>query len=170
MGQRCGTDKSNKDIDDKEAPVQKSSVEEVEDGEIINKENIEMAEDIAEMEMNFDGKKHMLDDTGSYLDISLYTCEPVTLQWNQPAQQVFISGTFNEWKQNIKLEKSGDIFKSTIDAPTTGDHAYKFIVDGKWCHDDNLEKVEDGFGGYNNVFHLPNKNNISLDDEGFIDT
>lgn len=47
--------------------------------------------------------------------------------------QVFISGTFTEWK-TIPMVKSHGDFVTIIDLPE-GEHQYKYFVDGEWRHD-----------------------------------
>lgn len=35
-----------------------------------------------------------------------------------------------------------------------GNYSYKFIVDGKWVWQDDADKKEDGFGGFNNILEV----------------
>lgn len=50
--------------------------------------------------------------------------------------QVYISGTFTEWKTLPMVKSHGD-FVTIIDLPE-GEHQYKFFVDGEWKHDPEL--------------------------------
>lgn len=47
--------------------------------------------------------------------------------------QVFISGTFTDWK-TIPMVKSHGDFVTIIDLPE-GEHQYKYFVDGEWRND-----------------------------------
>ena len=41
-----------------------------------------------------------------------------------PANEVFVTGDFDDWKKTIQLEKENGVFKKTVDLPT-GKHQYK---------------------------------------------
>lgn len=50
------------------------------------------------------------------------------------AQQVFVAGTFNEWKPDaapLVRDKAGN-WLGSLKLPS-GHHEFKFIVDGQWC-------------------------------------
>lgn len=66
--------------------------------------------------------------------------------------QIFISGTFNNWStmQN-PMQKTRNGWITGI-ALQPGKYLYKYIVDGKWLHDqENALAMADGQGGYNSV-------------------
>ena len=48
--------------------------------------------------------------------------------WNNyrphPAEEVYVTGTFDNWSKSEKLEKVGDIFQKTVTLPNTGDKIY----------------------------------------------
>ena len=50
------------------------------------------------------------------------------------AQQVFLAGTFNEWKPDATPMDKGEDGKWTasLDLPA-GRHEFKFVVDDEWC-------------------------------------
>ncbi|KAF2260041.1 hypothetical protein CC78DRAFT_40360 [Lojkania enalia] len=73
-----------------------------------------------------------------------------TFTWEHGGDEVVVTGTFDAWKQTVKLEKQDGVFKKTVEIPKSG-HQYKFIVDGVWKHNDAAPKEDDGNGGYNNV-------------------
>ncbi|CAI4221542.1 unnamed protein product [Auanema sp. JU1783] len=78
---------------------------------------------------------------------------PVVFKWpftatNQP-NRVYISGSWDNWKQRIPLVKSTNDF-STILELVPGQHEYKFMVDSKWVIDDQSPKLNNGLGGENN--------------------
>lgn len=61
---------------------------------------------------------------------------PTVFKWDGGGRQVYISGTFSEWKSLPMVRSHGD-FVTIIDLPE-GDHQYKFCVDGEWRHDPKL--------------------------------
>ncbi|MFO7914071.1 MAG: alpha-amylase family glycosyl hydrolase [Candidatus Krumholzibacteriales bacterium] len=69
-------------------------------------------------------------------------------------QDVFLAGTFNEWKEakTRMTDDDGDgTYEVTLLLPP-GRYQYKFVVDGKWTTDENAEAfADDGFGGRNSV-------------------
>lgn len=57
-----------------------------------------------------------------------------------PGLEVYVAGTFNEWKPNERKlrEKKGSYITRLLLSP--GRHEYKFIINGQWhidpeCHD-----------------------------------
>lgn len=61
---------------------------------------------------------------------------PTVFKWDGGGKQVYISGTFSNWKTLPMVRSHGD-FVTIIDLPE-GDHEYKFCVDGEWKHDPKL--------------------------------
>ena len=51
-------------------------------------------------------------------------------------QQVFLVGTFSEWKDKVAMAKNNGEFVTIVDL-AEGEHQYKFVVDGNWEHDPN---------------------------------
>jgi hypothetical protein len=41
------------------------------------------------------------------------------------AKEVFVTGTFDDWTQSVKLEKKGDIFEKTVELPADKKVLYK---------------------------------------------
>ncbi|XP_057306942.1 5'-AMP-activated protein kinase subunit beta-1-like isoform X3 [Hydractinia symbiolongicarpus] len=76
--------------------------------------------------------------------------KPVTLKWEHGGKDVFVAGSFNEWKLDIKLKKKKGVHEVTLDLPP-GTHEYKYHIDGKWIHNDKQKTVNDDYGGSNNV-------------------
>ncbi|KAG7306217.1 hypothetical protein JYU34_008820 [Plutella xylostella] len=73
---------------------------------------------------------------------------PTVFKWEGGGKQVFISGTFTEWK-TIPMVKSHGDFVTIIDLPE-GEHQYKYFVDGEWRHDPT-KLVDNGMGSKNNM-------------------
>ncbi|ARN55804.1 glycogen-binding domain-containing protein [Sedimentisphaera salicampi] len=71
-----------------------------------------------------------------------------------PGSEVYVAGSFNDWKENAKKLKDQDgegHFKATAMIPL-GTHEYKFKVSGKWCIDPNNPNISKNcHGTLNNV-------------------
>ncbi|XP_058121077.1 5'-AMP-activated protein kinase subunit beta-1 isoform X1 [Anopheles ziemanni] len=74
---------------------------------------------------------------------------PTVFKWDGGGKQVYISGTFSEWKALPMVKSHGD-FVTIVNIPE-GDHQYKFLVDGEWKHDPKLKNVENDTGITNNL-------------------
>ena len=65
------------------------------------------------------------------------------------AKQVFVAGTFNDWKPDeLKMRrrtKGQDVFFRVLDLPP-GTHEYKFVVDGEWQLDAHAPSAPNEFG------------------------
>ena len=75
----------------------------------------------------------------------------IKFSWNNLAKEVLLSGSFDKWEQKIKLNKIKDNMHEISLSLTSGIYQFKFIVDGEWHFDPNLETTSDGCGGLNNV-------------------
>ncbi|OCL10000.1 carbohydrate-binding module family 48 protein [Glonium stellatum] len=73
-----------------------------------------------------------------------------TFRWEHPANEVFVTGTFDDWAKSIQLEKKDDVFTKTVELPKEKVQ-YKFVVDGKWVTNDTAPGEEDGHNNYNNI-------------------
>ncbi|KAI0540508.1 hypothetical protein GGR58DRAFT_522024 [Xylaria digitata] len=71
---------------------------------------------------------------------------------DHPATEVYVTGTFDDWKKTEKLEKTGDSFeKKVVLADISSKIFYKFVVDGEWIIDHTAPKEADENGNENNV-------------------
>ena len=77
---------------------------------------------------------------------------PCVFKWSQPAEEVYIAGTFSNW-QRIPLSKSTEDFNTIVEL-SEGTHEYKFYVDGAWRQDPDVRAVADPYGGLNNVIEV----------------
>lgn len=79
------------------------------------------------------------------------------------AQQVFVAGTFNEWKPDatpLVRDEAGN-WRASLPLPP-GHHEFKFIVDGQWCCEPGCEHEYSGcpkccaneFGTMNRVLEV----------------
>ncbi|KAJ9156155.1 Signal transduction protein MDG1 [Pleurostoma richardsiae] len=75
-----------------------------------------------------------------------------TFKWPHAAQEVYVTGTFDNWAKTEKLEKAGDIFEKTVTLPDASEKIYyKFVVDGNWTTDHTAPQEKDHEGNENNV-------------------
>ncbi|CAH2076541.1 unnamed protein product, partial [Iphiclides podalirius] len=74
---------------------------------------------------------------------------PTVFKWEGGGKQVYISGTFTDWK-TIPMVKSHGDFVTIIDLPE-GEHQYKYFVDGEWRHDPTVKVVDNEMGSKNNL-------------------
>ncbi|KAJ3135801.1 hypothetical protein HK100_002294, partial [Physocladia obscura] len=71
---------------------------------------------------------------------------PVMVSWSGGGRTVHITGTFNNWKQKIRLTKSKTDFSTVIDMPAGETHRFKFIVDDEWKCSEDLPIASDAEG------------------------
>ncbi|XP_054154253.1 5'-AMP-activated protein kinase subunit beta-1-like isoform X1 [Oppia nitens] len=74
---------------------------------------------------------------------------PTVFKWEGGGKEVFITGTFSDWKP-IKMCHSHGDFVAIIDVPE-GTHNYKFVVDGQEVVDEKISVDEDK---QNNVINI----------------
>ncbi|THW71904.1 hypothetical protein D6D19_06983 [Aureobasidium pullulans] len=71
---------------------------------------------------------------------------------DHPAQEVYVTGDFDNWSKSIKLNKNGDSFHKTVTIPGEEHRVhYKFVVDGQWTTDWTAKQETDSSGNVNNV-------------------
>ncbi|KAL2758154.1 carbohydrate-binding module family 48 protein [Sodiomyces alcalophilus JCM 7366] len=71
--------------------------------------------------------------------------------WNHPAEEVYVTGTFDNWTKSEKLDKVGDTFQKTVILPDTSKKLYyKFVVDHNWTTDHTAPQEPDEEGNINN--------------------
>lgn len=73
-----------------------------------------------------------------------------TFTWEHDANDVYVTGTFDDWKKTVELHKDGAVFKKTVDLPKSKTQ-YKFVVNGNWCINESAPKEDDGHGIVNNI-------------------
>jgi hypothetical protein len=74
---------------------------------------------------------------------------------NNCAQQISLSGSFNNWAQDVLLLEPGSdgMWKIEIPLLPKGNYKYKFFIDDKmWVEDvDNPNREPDGINGWNSI-------------------
>ncbi|KAF2163832.1 carbohydrate-binding module family 48 protein [Zasmidium cellare ATCC 36951] len=77
-----------------------------------------------------------------------------TFRWEHPAEEVYVTGTFDDWSKTVQLDKKDTIFEKTVNLkPTTEKILYKFVADGDWKHDHTGKIETDDKGNVNNVLY-----------------
>ncbi len=76
----------------------------------------------------------------------------------KPVESVYLTGVFNNWNPAGRKMTGPDatgFYSGEIELPS-GEHLYKFVVEGEhWFHDPlNPNKVDDGHQGFNSVLRL----------------
>ncbi|KAJ3073450.1 Protein kinase, AMP-activated, beta [Podochytrium sp. JEL0797] len=79
---------------------------------------------------------------------------PVMVSWTGGGRVVHITGTFNNWKQKIRLTKSKSDFSTVIDMPAGDTHRFKFIVDDEWKCSEDLPIASDSEGNLVNYLEV----------------
>ncbi|TGO85750.1 hypothetical protein BPOR_0367g00020 [Botrytis porri] len=73
-------------------------------------------------------------------------------KWEHPAEEVYVTGTFDNWSKSEKLVKTGDVFSKDVQLANAGEKIYyKFVVDGNWVTDHTAPQENDASGNLNNV-------------------
>lgn len=80
---------------------------------------------------------------------------PTVFRWEHGGNQVYITGTFNNWSRKVPMHRSGNDFVYIQSLPT-GKHAYKFVVDDEWRFAPDQPTVADTAGNINNMIDLAN--------------
>ncbi|CAG8442650.1 6769_t:CDS:2 [Ambispora gerdemannii] len=78
---------------------------------------------------------------------------PTIITWSQGGNNVFVTGSFNNWNKNIRLCKSSNDFTTVISLPS-GTHKLKFIVDDEWKCSNDLEIATDPDGNLVNYVEV----------------
>ncbi|KAI8718626.1 AMPK1-CBM domain-containing protein [Fusarium sp. LHS14.1] len=77
-----------------------------------------------------------------------------TFKWEHPADEVYVTGTFDDWTKSVKLEKTGDVFSKTVDLKDASSKIYyKFVVDGNWVINQSAANEPDTQGNVNNFLN-----------------
>ncbi|KAK7060264.1 Cruciform DNA binding protein [Paramarasmius palmivorus] len=80
------------------------------------------------------------------------------LEWpHGGANNVIVTGSFDQWSSSTRLTKQGSTFKGAVSVPWNSKVVYKFIVDGQWLVNDREPTEWDNAGNLNNVYFSPEK-------------
>jgi len=89
---------------------------------------------------------------------------PVVFTWNHGGQTVQLAASFNGWREQIPMVRSGNEFHVVQELPR-GIHQYKFIVDDQWRFAPDQPKTQDTDGNMNNILDIVNYQRWKLDEE-----
>ncbi|KAG0198725.1 galactose metabolism- protein [Mortierella sp. GBA30] len=92
---------------------------------------------------------------------------PTIITWSQGGTNVYVTGTFNNWKQKVRLNKSTSDFSTILNLPP-GTHRIKFIVDDEWKCSTELSAATDAEGNLVNFLEVADEEQDEL--EGGHDT
>eukprot|EP01117_Protostelium_nocturnum_P019180 TRINITY_DN8246_c0_g1_i1.p1 TRINITY_DN8246_c0_g1~~TRINITY_DN8246_c0_g1_i1.p1 ORF type:complete len:308 (+),score=127.81 TRINITY_DN8246_c0_g1_i1:374-1297(+) len=81
---------------------------------------------------------------------------PTVFSWKHGGKSIYLSGSFNKWKERIPMQESHGDF-TVIQTLPPGVYYYRFIVDGKWQTDPGLPMVTDANGEVNNIIEIKNQ-------------
>ncbi|KAK6336533.1 hypothetical protein TWF696_002083 [Orbilia brochopaga] len=77
-----------------------------------------------------------------------------TFKWSQPGDEVFVTGSFDDWKKTEKLAKTVDgTHLASVELPIEK-ITYKYVVDGTWTVD-ATQRIEKDASGNENNYLLP---------------
>ncbi|KAE8156659.1 hypothetical protein BDV40DRAFT_280573 [Aspergillus tamarii] len=77
-----------------------------------------------------------------------------TFRWPHHADEVFVTGTFDDWGKTVRLDRKGDVFEKEVPLPAAEEKLhYKFVVDGIWTTDHSVPEEDDGNHNINNVLY-----------------
>ncbi len=101
---------------------------------------------------NPDKVRNEFNEFNSRLNVGKYVT--FLLKGHQDADQVILSGSFNDWNETDRAMTKTDNGYWNLRLPLpAGKHHYKFIVDGEWILDpENPIKEYDGKGHVNSVY------------------
>lgn len=85
--------------------------------------------------------------------------------WNEGGNEVFVTGSFSNWKQWFALEKIGGSFRLKL-LLLREKHYFKFIVDKQWICSSQYESASDDKGNINNFIDLTPKKEEKQKKEG----
>lgn len=78
---------------------------------------------------------------------------PLYVTWSGGGRAVYITGSFNNWKEKVKLNKSLSDFSALIHV-SPGTHELKFIVDNEWKCSEDLPISTDADGNLVNWLEI----------------
>lgn len=94
-------------------------------------------------------------DLGPRVSLSdLQTLIPIFDRPHPNANDVHVTGTFDDWSKSEQLNKVGDTWEKEVDLSEVDKKIlYKFVVDDIWTIDTTAPQEDDGHGNLNNVLH-----------------
>ncbi|CAI2357413.1 unnamed protein product [Caenorhabditis sp. 36 PRJEB53466] len=78
----------------------------------------------------------------------------VTLTIGDQEQDVYLTGSFINWKCTLKCEKLVSGKKGVTVNLTRGRHEFRFMINGEWATSNDYQQVPNGLGGQNNIIFV----------------
>ncbi|XP_038983564.1 SNF1-related protein kinase regulatory subunit beta-2-like [Phoenix dactylifera] len=78
---------------------------------------------------------------------------PTMITWSHGGKEVFVEGSWDNWKTKKPLQKSGKDFTIMKVLPS-GFYQYRFIVDGEWRYAPDIPWMHDDIGNAYNILDL----------------
>lgn len=113
------------------------------------------ANKILQFKFIVDGKWLISDDYYPYVDSngnSNNFVVPVRLEWTEGGSDVWARTSCDKWAVTHPAKWENDRWVLHLTVPHTGQHQFKFVVDGEWRLASNYQAIQDGFGNSNNIF------------------
>ncbi|KAI8838445.1 hypothetical protein BJ741DRAFT_601075 [Chytriomyces cf. hyalinus JEL632] len=80
---------------------------------------------------------------------------PTSTSGRATPQSVVVTGSFDEWKQSVVMQKGDTSFTAlVVVAEEVEAIQFKFVVDGEWTTTDSYQVLDDGAGNVNNVLPI----------------
>jgi len=75
--------------------------------------------------------------------------------WPHPAGEVIVTGTFDEWRGSVKLQRDSESGRLSVcvDVGSSEKILYKYIVNGNWTVNYDSKREYDNHGNENNVLY-----------------
>ena len=151
----------NESLKDKREEKYNESKNEVKSGEYKNgqdeksqieyeEEYIELDDQLSQKEEKVKNEKENVSEDNNEVSNNIQKYHIFT--WNEGGNEVKITGTFSNWKDQFQMIKDpkDNIFKFQL--PLKNEiYQYKFIVDGQWKFSKNFPFKDDGNGNINNI-------------------
>jgi len=82
----------------------------------------------------------------------------VTFVWpDLNANEVILTGTFDNWSLSVRLTKTPAGFQGTVKLPWGSRTLYKYVVDGRWMTAQSQPQEIDNAGNVNSIYESPPK-------------
>ncbi|XP_038990033.1 SNF1-related protein kinase regulatory subunit beta-2-like [Phoenix dactylifera] len=78
---------------------------------------------------------------------------PTMITWSHGGKEVFVEGSWDNWKTKKPLQKSGKDF-TIMKVLLSGFYQYRFIVDGEWRYAPDVPWMHDDLGNAYNILDL----------------
>ncbi|EGX50650.1 hypothetical protein AOL_s00075g76 [Orbilia oligospora ATCC 24927] len=73
-----------------------------------------------------------------------------SFKWSEPAEEVYVTGSFDNWTKSEKLTKTADGSHVGVVTVPIEKNTYKYVVDGTWTTDPKQRVEQDASGNDNN--------------------